>query len=106
LQGSSDLAARYGGEEFCVLLPSASKEIAVRVAERIRGNLLGLRAEQQGRPDSTPTVSIGIAWMTPRLGLQPRDLMRAADVALYDAKRNGRDCIVKSRATTDLPYAA
>jgi diguanylate cyclase (GGDEF)-like protein len=106
LQGASDPAARYGGEEFCVLLPSASKEIAALVAERIRANLLGLRAEQQGRPDSTPTVSVGIAWTTPRHGLQPRDLLRAADVALYDAKRNGRDCIVKSRGTGDLSQAA
>jgi diguanylate cyclase (GGDEF)-like protein len=102
----TDLAARYGGEEFCVLLPSAAKDVAARVGERIRANLLALRAEQQGRPDSTPTVSVGVASMTPRHGLRPRDLLRAADVALYDAKRNGRNCIVKSRGAGDLPYAA
>jgi diguanylate cyclase (GGDEF)-like protein len=97
-----DLAARYGGEEFCVLLPEASKNLAADTAERIRASILALREEQRGRPDSTPTLSVGIASMVPRHGLQPRDLLRAADIALYDAKRQGRNCIVKSHGTEDM----
>jgi diguanylate cyclase (GGDEF)-like protein len=93
LPGPSSIAARYGGEELAVLLPNTSSEAAFAVAERIRTNLLELRADQLGRPDSTPTISIGVASMMPRCGLQPRDLIRTADVALYEAKRNGRNCV-------------
>jgi diguanylate cyclase (GGDEF)-like protein len=88
---AADISARYGGEEFAVLLPDTSAAEAVRLAELIRKSVLVLRDDQQGRPDSTPTVSIGVASMIPRQGLQPRDLIKAADTALYQAKSNGRN---------------
>jgi diguanylate cyclase (GGDEF)-like protein len=88
---SSDIGARYGGEEFAVLLPDTSAAEAVQLAEQIRRSVIILRDDQQGRPDSTPTVSIGAASMIPRQGLQPRDLIKAADTALYAAKSNGRN---------------
>ena len=88
---AEDTCARYGGEEFAVLLPGLSSEDAAARAEAIRANVHALRAVQQGRPDSTPTVSIGVAALTPRPGLEPRDLVRAADDALYNAKDKGRD---------------
>jgi diguanylate cyclase (GGDEF)-like protein len=88
---ASDIGARYGGEEFAVLLPDTSAAEAVQLAEQIRKSVIILRDDQQGRPDSTPTVSIGAASMIPRQGLQPRDLIKAADTALYAAKSNGRN---------------
>ena len=88
---AAEISARYGGEEFAVLLPGTSVSEAVNIAEEIRGSVMALRADQQGRPDSTPTVSIGAASMMPRQGLQPRDLIKAADTALYEAKSNGRN---------------
>ncbi len=88
---ASDIAARYGGEEFSVLLPDTSLDGAVTIAERIRASVLLLRADQRGRPDSTPTVSIGAASLVPRKGLEPRDVVKAADAALYLAKNNGRN---------------
>ena len=88
---ASDIGARYGGEEFAVLLPDTSAAEAVQLAEQIRKSVIILRDDQQGRPDSTPTVSIGAASMMPRQGLQPRDLIKAADTALYAAKSNGRN---------------
>ncbi len=95
IQGSArraaDVCARYGGEEFAVLLPGLSTAEAAEHAETVRASVLTLRAQQQGRPDSTPTISIGAASMIPRAGLEPRDLIKAADSALYDAKRNGRN---------------
>jgi len=90
---ASDISARYGGEEFSVLLPDTTLAGAVTIAERIRESVLSLRADQQGRPDSTPTVSIGAASFVPRQGLEPRDVVKAADAALYQAKNNGRNRI-------------
>jgi diguanylate cyclase (GGDEF)-like protein len=94
---AADLAARYGGEEFALLLPGLSIAEAADHAEAIRARVLALRADQQGRPDSTPTVSIGVASMIPRQGLEPRDLIRAADSALYEAKSKGRNRVEQAR---------
>ncbi|WMT71952.1 diguanylate cyclase [Bradyrhizobium sp. Ash2021] len=88
---ASDLCARYGGEEFAVLLPGETVEGAFRIAEEIRASVLSLRAQQQGRLDVSPTVSVGVAAMTPQAGLAPHDLIRSADLALYEAKHAGRD---------------
>jgi len=89
----TDLSARYGGEEFAVLLPGESTEGAIRMADRIQANILSLRASQQKRPIVTPTVSVGVASMVPNAGLNPGDLIRTADAALYGAKRLGRNRI-------------
>jgi len=88
---ATDIGARYGGEEFAVLLPDTSATEAIQLAEIIRKSVVVLRDDQRGRPDSTPTVSIGVASMITRQGLQPRDLIKAADTALYEAKSNGRN---------------
>lgn len=88
---AEDVCARYGGEEFAVLLAGLTIDEAVARAEAIRESVRVLRAQQQGRPDSTPTVSIGAASMIPRPGLEYRDLVKAADSALYEAKATGRN---------------
>ncbi|SDN62448.1 sensor domain-containing diguanylate cyclase [Afipia sp. GAS231] len=88
---ASDLSARYGGEEFAVLLPGESTEGACRIAEEIRASVLSLRSQQQGRPDICPTISIGVASMVPQVGLAPSDLIKSADLALYEAKHAGRN---------------
>ncbi len=98
---ASDLSARYGGEEFAVLLPGESTEGACRIAEEIRASVLSLRSQQHGRPDICPTISIGVASMVPQVGLAPRDLIKSADLALYEAKHAGRNCAVA--APTPLP---
>jgi diguanylate cyclase (GGDEF)-like protein len=88
----SDVSARYGGEEFAVLLPGESIEGALHVAEQIRIDVLSLCADETAR-DIVPTVSVGAASMIPGAGRDPGDLIRAADAALYDAKRKGRNRI-------------
>ena len=88
---ASDLGARYGGEEFAVLLPGESIDDATRIAEEIRASVLSLRVQQQGRSDVCPTISVGVACMIPQVGLAPRDLIKSADLALYEAKRSGRN---------------
>ena len=91
---AGDLCVRVGGEEFVVLLPETGIEEATLVAEKIQARVAALRALQNGRADSTPTLSIGAACMVPWQGLEPRDLIRAADGALYKAKEAGRNRIV------------
>ncbi|HYF94029.1 MAG TPA: diguanylate cyclase [Symbiobacteriaceae bacterium] len=92
---ADDLVFRYGGEEFSVILPGASEETAVRVAERIRQKAGGHRfTTLTGRPlDFQLTVSIGVACY-PRDGLSHVDLLIAADTALYAAKTGGRNRVV------------
>jgi diguanylate cyclase (GGDEF)-like protein len=89
---ATDLGARYGGEEFSVLLPGIGKAGALEVAERIRARLTTAR-DSQGE---LPTVSIGLACLVPDDERTSRDLIKVADLALYEAKREGRDRIVVS----------
>lgn len=82
---SVDMAARMGGEEFGVILPGAASEQAASVAERIR---LAVRDEFDRDPVAL-TTSCGVATSGGETG--GRALMRAADLALYRAKEQGRD---------------
>lgn len=95
LRGKNDFAARYGGEEFVLLLPNASRETAVIVAERIRSliQLAGSPAPAEHVPDPGlwTTVSCGVATVTTPAVYSPRDLLHAADTALYRAKAEGRN---------------
>ncbi len=81
----ADVAARYGGEEFSILLPQTTSEEAANIGERIRE-----RVEQTEFPHRKITVSIGIAACSLKLN-SARDLISAADKALYKAKRAGRN---------------
>ena len=84
----ADSAARFGGDEFAVILPQAQAEGALIVAERLR-----LRIQEITIHNFGPlTASIGIASF-PTHGRTRTDLFRAADSALYAAKRAGRNCV-------------
>lgn len=87
-----DLAARYGGEEFAILLPHTSKADARIVAERLLANL---RKQEFtfGAERVRITASIGCAGNSDVASGSPEDLVKAADLALYEAKRSGRNCV-------------
>jgi two-component system, cell cycle response regulator len=88
-----DTFARYGGEEFVLVLPETDLEGARRLAERI---VKAVRRTPFGADTDQPvpvTVSVGAA-VFPRHGSTATYLLRAADQALYDAKRSGRDRVV------------
>ncbi len=95
-----DLAARYGGEEFAILLPHTSKKDARIVAERLLSNL---RKQQFtfGSELVRITASVGCAGNTDVLSGQAEDLVKAADVALYEAKNGGRNAVVSYRGPAD-----
>jgi len=84
-----DLAARIGGEEFAVLLVETSKEAGVEVAERLRASIKALELPKAGHI----TASFGVA-ECPGDAQTAAEILKAADVALYEAKRNGRDQVV------------
>ncbi|MCA8863144.1 MULTISPECIES: diguanylate cyclase [unclassified Halomonas] len=87
----ADLVVRFGGEEFVVLMANASLEAAKPAAERIRRSVEALAIPNHGvSAQSVVTVSIGVAVLTPTDGASPADLLAQADVALYEAKRQGR----------------
>jgi diguanylate cyclase (GGDEF)-like protein len=81
----ADVPARYGGEEFAILLPQTNADEAETIAERIRRNV-----ELTEFPKRKVTISVGIATRTAVLNNVP-DLIDAADRALYQAKRLGRN---------------
>lgn len=81
-----DVCGRIGGEEFACLLPNADPAVAVRVAERIRQTC----AELQLGAEVRIAVSVGVA-CTGLAGYQLKDLLSAADQALYRAKAGGRN---------------
>ncbi|GGJ78167.1 sensor domain-containing diguanylate cyclase [Pseudomonas matsuisoli] len=94
IRNDVDTAARYGGEEFALILPTANAESAPVVAERVRSGVEALRITNEGSPYGTLTVSIGIAVLPSNHRLQdPKDLLLAADKALYAAKAEGRNRI-------------
>ncbi len=82
-----DVVARLGGDEFVVLLPGCAHDDALMVAERIRREL----ARRGG--NAPITLSAGVATF-PIHASDRGHLISAADTALYEAKRRGRDCVV------------
>jgi diguanylate cyclase (GGDEF)-like protein len=105
-----DLCGRFGGEEFALLLPRTTAAQALEITERIRQGISQLAIPRDGTAAIRVTISIGVA-----VPSQARhtldDLLAAADHALYQAKRSGRDRVVVyadtrvPQATRPLPLA-
>jgi len=94
IQRTSDLVARYGGEEFVALLPNSNLEGALTVAEDCL-NAFAKAALPHLKSDVADyvTASIGVAAMLPVQDKSSTILIEQADVALYQAKQAGRNCI-------------
>jgi diguanylate cyclase (GGDEF)-like protein len=94
----ADTLARYGGEEFVALLPRTSREGARAVAESFHAAIDRLRIPHAPAPQyDHVTLSVGVATLIPDPHGDPENLIRSADRALYEAKRQGRNRIVLSR---------
>jgi diguanylate cyclase (GGDEF)-like protein len=92
----TDFLFRIGGEEFCCLLPTTTTDQAFRVAERIRFQFEQTMMEVSGTLVRA-TASLGIA-STDAFGYDLEALMRRADMAVYAAKRAGRNRVVVANA--------
>jgi diguanylate cyclase (GGDEF)-like protein len=91
----SDVAARYGGEEYIAFLADATAEVAQRIAERIRAAVEGheiLVVRKGAEVRLTVTISLGISTY-PADAADPVELIEKADLALYRAKREGRNLV-------------
>lgn len=89
---AEDIACRYGGEEFVLVLPEAGLEDTYRRAEQIRLRIRELVLEHHGQLLVPVTVSVGVA-AAPDDGDTVQAVISAADLALYQAKARGRDCV-------------
>lgn len=96
-----DHPCRYGGEEFCAILPNTGYPGAQLAAERLRQ-----KVEEMEVDGLKVTISIGVA-IYPLVGKNPEDFLKQADLALYEAKRGGRNrvCFADKPAATTEPVS-
>jgi diguanylate cyclase (GGDEF)-like protein len=101
LRTQTDVVARFGGEEFVILLPDTSPREAFEVAERVRRLIAsaGTPQPEQLTEEQTLriTVSCGVSSCVPAIETGRERLIRAADRALYQAKRKGRNRVEARR---------
>ena len=93
LRRPADIVARYGGEEFAAVLPATGLDGAMLVAEAMRSGVQALGVPHMGSPFGVVTVSFGVATLSPEQPEGMPKLLSAADWALYEAKRQGRNCV-------------
>lgn len=97
VQRSGDFVARYGGEEFAVILSNTDEVGAAALAEKIRRAVEEMLLNIEGQ-DLNITVSLGVAAIQTNENIGPEDLIHAADTALYQAKRTGRNRVKIAKA--------
>lgn len=104
---ATDKLFRYGGEEFVVLLPDCTQEKAMQIAEQLRLAVLALQlSHRMSRIAHQLTVSLGVSTMVSSQNCSAEKLLEAADLALYAAKKQGRNCVrYCSPDLTQIPEA-
>lgn len=91
---SVDLCARYGGEEFVLLLPELEQSAARNIAEKVRKAVLDLKIPHKASAtNSFVTISQGVSTLIPFSDQTETALFKLADVMLYQAKQNNRNCV-------------
>ena len=103
---SSDYLARYGGEEFVVILPETQLGDAVTFSEKLRAAIASAPVPIADGEELPLTVSVGAASLSHSEFSSAAEMIRAADQALYRAKRNGRNRVEAERRRTQRTAAA
>lgn len=107
-QRPADLVARYGGEEFAIILPNTDSYGAWRIAQKIHRNIRALKiAHAPDNEEAYLTVTMGLSTVIPNHESGAQVLIKAADIALYHAKQQGRNrTYVSGRYNTVNPAMA
>jgi diguanylate cyclase (GGDEF)-like protein len=87
-----DRAARYGGDEFVIILPQTGKKHALSMAEKLLDIMRSTKFHSDDNQEICITASFGVATY-PQDADSKTELLRAADIAMYNAKESGRNCI-------------
>ena len=98
-QRQTDIVARYGGEEFAIVMPNTDETDAMAVIDRLRSRFATLVHEGEKGETFQVTFSAGIATLSGRNNA--RELLLAADDALYRAKEQGRNCVVPAASDAE-----
>ncbi|MEW6984230.1 diguanylate cyclase [Colwelliaceae bacterium 6471] len=101
LRRSTDIGCRYGGEEFCLILPETDEQGALALAEELR-SAIEAQAVNYQEQQLNLTISCGVSTYKQQTEAKPEELFAAADKALYEAKRNGRNQIRQSALAENL----
>ena len=94
LTRESDIIVRFGGEEFIVLLPNTDEKGAVAIAKKIRENIAMTELQLEENKSINVTVSIGVASCYCDVDTDIDQIVHRVDVAMYDAKKSGRNKVV------------
>jgi diguanylate cyclase (GGDEF)-like protein/PAS domain S-box-containing protein len=103
----ADLAARYGGEEFVAILPNTHIEGALHLAEKVRQRVQELNIPHAySKVAPNVSLSLGVSGVIPDQNMLPKELINAADVALYEAKKQGRNRAILNSGSFHIAGAA
>jgi diguanylate cyclase (GGDEF)-like protein/PAS domain S-box-containing protein len=99
---TTDICCRYGGEEFAILLPDSSAQDAADRANALRSEVKGLRLQYKKQSLGQLSVSVGVAAF-PEHGKSSGELLKIADLCLYESKTRGRDMVTVASPQNDGP---